>query len=72
MCYVDYYSMFSKDKEKINALLKNLSKTFNITYEGGVEYYLGMNVSRDPDETITMSQPTIIYKILNSLGNCDK
>ena len=34
--------IFSKDKEKIYALLKNLSKTFKLTDEGGVKSYLGI------------------------------
>ena len=34
--------------------------------------YLGMNISKDTNGTITMSQPAIIDKILNSLGICDE
>ena len=39
---------------------------------GGVKYYIGMNVIKYPNGFITMSQPTIIDKILNSLGIFDK
>ena len=31
-----------------------------------------MNFNKDPNGTITMSQPEIINKILNSLGICDE
>ena len=60
----------SKDKEIIDALLKNLSKAFKMNYQGGVNYYLVMNVRKDTNGTITTSQPVIIDKILNSLGIC--
>ena len=56
--YVDDCCIFSKDKEKIDALLINLSKAFNLTDEGVVKSYLGMNVSKEPNETITMRQPS--------------
>ena len=35
----------------------NLSKAFKLTDEGGVNSYLGMNVSKDPNVTTTMRQP---------------
>ena len=69
---VDDCCIFSKDKDTIDVLLKNLSKTFNMTDEGYVKSYIGMNISKDPNLTITMSQPEIIEKILNRLGICDE
>ena len=66
--YVDGCCIFSKDKETIDALLKNISKTFKLTDEGGVKYYLGINFRKYQNGTITMSQPAIIDTILNSLG----
>ena len=68
--YVDDCCIFPKDKDKIDASLKSLSKTFKINDKGGVKSYLGMNVSKDPNRIITMSQPTIIDKILNILCIC--
>ena len=72
ICYVDDCSIFSKDKETIDALLKNISKTFKLTDEGCVSSYLGINVSKDPNGIITMSHTSIIDKSLNSLGICDE
>ena len=72
ICYVDYCCIFSKDKETIDALLKNLSKTFKLNDEGGLNSNLGMNVRKDPNGTINMSQSENINKILNSLGTCDE
>ena len=60
--YVGDCFVFSKDKEKIDALLINLSKAFKLTDEGGVKSYLGMNFSKDPNGTITMIEPAIIEK----------
>ena len=70
ICYVDDCCIFSKDNETIDTLLKSLSKTFKLTDEGDVNSYLGMNVSKDPNGTITMNQPAIIDKILNTLKIC--
>ena len=72
ICYNDDCCIFSKDKETINALLKNISNTFKLTDEGDIKYYLCMNVRKDPNGTITMSQPEIIDKILNSLDIWDE
>ena len=69
--YIDDCCILSKDKEKIYALLKDISKTFNLTNDGYVESYIGVNIRKYPNGTITMIQPTIIDKILNSLVICD-
>ena len=60
ICYIDDCYILSKYKETIDALLKNLSKTFKLNNEGDVKSYIGMNVRKDPNITITMSQPAII------------
>ena len=54
ICYVDDYCIFSKDKETIDELFKNTSKTFKLTDEGGVKSYLGMTVRKYPNGTITI------------------
>ena len=68
ICYVNDCFIFSKYKETIDALFKNILKTFNLTDEGGVKSFLDNIVSKGPNGTITMSQPATIDKILNSLG----
>ena len=69
ICYVDDCCIFSKDKETIDASLKNISKTFKLTNEGDVESYLGMNVNKYPNGTITMSQPENIILTKDEYGN---
>ena len=70
--YVDDCCILSKYKETIDALLRNISKEFKLTDKGDVKSYLGRDVSKYPNGTITMSQPAIIDKILNSLGIHDE
>ena len=72
ICYVDDCCIFYKGKEKIDALLKNLSNKFKLTYEGDVKSYLEKNVSKHPNGTITKIQPAIINKTLKILGICDE
>ena len=47
-------------------------KTFKLTDEVDVKSYLGMNVRKYPNGTITMSHPEIIDKNLIILGICDE
>ena len=72
ICYIDDCCILYKDKEIIDALLKNISKTSKLTNEVDVKSYLGMNVIKDSNGTINMSQLAIINKILNSLGICNE
>ena len=66
--YVDDCLIFSDEKEKIDKLLIQLKKTFNLADEGeDVKAYLGIKVDKDTDGTITMSQPALIGRILNAL-----
>ena len=60
--YVNDCFILSKEKETIDSLLRNLSKAFNLNDEGGVESFLGINVSKDTNGSITMIQPAIIDK----------
>ena len=67
--YVDDCCILSKDREAIDALLINLSKTFKLTDEGGVKSYLNMNVNKNPNGTITMSQPENVILTKYEDGN---
>ena len=65
--YIDDCCIFFKDKKTIDSLLKDISKSFKMAGEGDVKSYIGMNVIKDTNGTITMIQPDIMNKILNSL-----
>ena len=59
--------MYILQRQKNNLCIsENLSKTFKMTDDGYVKSCFGMNVIKDINGTITMSQPAIIDKILNS------
>ena len=49
-----------------------MSNTFKLTNERDAKYYIGTNFRKYTNATITMSLPTIIDKILNSLGICNE
>ena len=52
--------------------MKNLSNTFNMIDEESVQSYIGMNVIKYQNGTITTIQPVMINTILNSLGICNE
>ena len=56
-------------KDTIYALLKNLSNTCKRTDEGNVKSYIGMNVRKNPNGTITMSQPEHFILTKDDDGN---
>ena len=66
--YVDDCLIFSDSKVKIDNLLNELKKVFNLTDEGeDAKAYLGLKVDKTPDGTITMTQPALIQRILSAL-----
>ena len=66
--YVDNCLIFSDEKEKIDKLLVQLKKTFNLTDEGkDVKAYLGIKMDKAANGTITMTQPALIQRILDAL-----
>ncbi len=50
ICYVDDCLIFCKDEKKKDRLIANLSKMFNLTNEGDVAAYLGVNVNRTVED----------------------
>jgi hypothetical protein len=44
--YVDDCLFFCHDEKKINNLIADLNTTFNLTEEGDVAAYLGVNVNK--------------------------
>ena len=55
--------------QKCNVILKNISKTFKLTNEGGVKSYLGMNIRKYPNGTITIFQPETFISTKYEYGN---
>ena len=73
-CYLlRWWLLYIIQIERYNkCIIKNIPKTFKLTDGEGFKCYIGMNARKDTNGTITMIQPAIIDKILNSLRICDK
>jgi Reverse transcriptase (RNA-dependent DNA polymerase) len=54
--------------EVIDQVKKEIGEMFKITYEDSVNGFLGININRKKDGTISMTQPKLIDDILNNLG----
>ena len=66
--YVDDTIFFAKTQSIIDDMIKNLRKSFELTDEGNVEAFLGIQVTHHTNGTIEMSQPALIDKVIQSIG----
>ena len=69
--YVDDGILISPSQEHINEQLQKLQKQFNISIEGTLADYVGVNIERTDEGTINMTQPNIIKSILHELNFMD-
>ena len=55
-------------KKKVDICIADIQATgLNITVEGNVKDFLGVNIEHRPDGTVKFSQPHLINKILTAL-----
>ena len=66
--YVDDGILISPNQEAINKELEIFKARFDISVEGTLSDYVGVNIERVDDDTIHMSQPNIINSILKELN----
>jgi Reverse transcriptase (RNA-dependent DNA polymerase) len=66
--YVDDGILVSPDSNQIQVELSTMRERFNISVEGTISDYVGVNVERTEDGKIHMSQPNIIRSILKELN----
>ena len=66
LIYVDDCIIISKNKQSIIKTLELLRKSYTITDEGEMEEYLVMQLERN-DDTIRMSQPLLINRIIEAI-----
>ncbi len=71
MVYVDDTIIFAKDQKIISNLITSLEKDFVLTDEGDVQSFLGVKVRKFDDNSIELTQPTLINIFLKLL-NLDK
>jgi hypothetical protein len=70
--YTDDSLLAGPDKDEIDQVIKDLQKAkLNITVEGDIQDFLGINIERKPDGTVHLTQPHLIEQILRDL-NMDK
>ena len=66
--YTDDSILFAPTQKEVDNCIADIHSTgLNITVEGNVKDFLGVNIERRPDGTVKFSQPHLINKILKAL-----
>jgi hypothetical protein len=66
--YTDDSILAGPDKKEINQIIKDMKKAkLDITIEGDLQDFLGVNIDRKDDRTIHLTQPHLIDQILKDL-----
>ena len=68
MVYVDDAILLSPHSKSIDASLQALRTSFNLTEEGDIADYLGLQVTRLTTGTLSLTQPQLIASILKDLN----
>jgi Reverse transcriptase (RNA-dependent DNA polymerase) len=68
LVYVDDGILISPEENGITSTLEILQQTFNISVEGTLSDYVGVNVEKVDDDTYHLSQPNIINSILKEVN----
>ena len=68
MVYVDDAILLSPHSKSIDASLQALWARFNLTEEGDIADYLGLQVTRLNTGTLSLTQPQLIVRILKDLN----
>ena len=66
--YVDDACLMSPNKSLIATEILSLQKEFQLTSEGILKDYLGTRFTRNPDGSLTLTQPRMVRRILNLVG----
>ena len=73
LIYVDDCLIFVKEKSEATEIMNHLKELqFELTDEGPVSAYLGVDVQQIDDATFTLKQPFLVQRIIDSLGNATK
>jgi hypothetical protein len=68
LLYVDDCLVFSPEKSVLESVLSQLGNKFRITIEDEVSTYLGLEVSRTPENHLLIKQPGLIDKVIALCG----
>ena len=67
MYYVDDGIFVGPCSKEIDGIINSLKQTFNLTDEGDLSDYLGINVSKLPGGRISLTQPHLIDTIIEDM-----
>jgi hypothetical protein len=65
---VDDCLIFSKDEAVLDSIIKHLSTTFRITSDTDVGAYLGLDIKKNSDGFLEITQPGLIDKVISICG----
>ena len=66
--HTDDSILVGPDKDEINQIIKEMQEAkLNMTVEGDLQDFLGVNIERRPDGSISLTQPHLIDQILDDL-----
>jgi hypothetical protein len=72
LVYVDNCLIFAKSDAVLDGIVAALEKEFNLTSEGSVGAYLGIDIRRTPDGFLELTQTGLINKIIAACGLQDQ
>ena len=68
VAYADDCIIFAKDHNKVKEIIKSLETNFKLTGEGDLSAYLGIDITKNQNNSWTLSQPFLIERIIKALG----
>jgi len=68
LIYVDDTLFIAKSQSSLNDILSALKRIFHLTEESDIHTFLGINFTTTSEENITLTQTTLIDKILAPTG----
>ena len=67
LIYVDNKMFSSKDQKLMDKMINSLKNYFDLTDEEDADAFLGVNIVKSDDGSITMTQPSFIEKFLQDV-----
>ena len=68
LIYVDDTIFFAKDQSLIDREITDMKQDFDLTDEGEVDAFLGIDIKYEDDGTITMTYPGLIDQVLKDVN----
>jgi hypothetical protein len=68
LVYVDDAIICGPSSKVIDEIIASRKEDYDVTDEGEIDDYLGVNVSHPTEDTIELRQPHLIQQILDKVG----